>query len=158
MTTQRVITLLGVALTTTLACAGHRRSPACEPLPLEFLTAGPAYPECAVARRAVPTQGARVELAEPPVGSSGCFSAEYDVVVDTTGRLVTSTARLAHTNNPAYADALKRQLNEVRYRPAEKDGQRVQQLVRYKAGVAWVTAVVPRGASRPSSAVQAPRC
>ena len=57
------------------------------------------------------------------------------VVVDSTGLLEPSTARVTATTSPEFAAALIGSLPSVRFRPAELDGRRVRQVVRYDRGV-----------------------
>jgi hypothetical protein len=57
------------------------------------------------------------------------------VLVDSTGRPEPATARVTATTSPEFAAALIGSLASARFRPAELDGRRVRQVVRYDRGV-----------------------
>jgi hypothetical protein len=155
---NRIVVLFGALLVLACASGGAGKVAACEPVPPEFARAGVVYRDCAVSQKAAVTEHVKVDYqALPrPTGTSGCMSAEFDMVVDTAGRPIPGTAKLARTNNQAYATEVGRLLETVRYSPAKKDGQLVQQLVRYKSEAAFMVTVVaaPAGSmpGRPSGA------
>jgi TonB family protein len=57
----------------------------------------------------------------------GLVQAKY--VVDTTGRVDTSTIRIVISNNPRFSESVRTALAEMRFRAAKRAGKRVRQLV-----------------------------
>lgn len=154
--------LLPVVLAALAACATGGR-PSCDPVPQEFLTAGEVYRDCAVDRRAQHISNGKAEFNERTLTPSGCYVAEFEVVLDTLGHPIPPTAKIVRSSNSRFTEAVKMVMAEGRYEPAMKDGRKVQQLVRYKDSMAWVTrsVLVQRGSAPPPpppSSADAPRC
>jgi hypothetical protein len=143
----------------TAACASGGARSRCTPVTGEFLSAGMAYRDCEVTFRAEMSTAPRVS---PPMrmAANTCVSAWYDFIVDTTGHVVEHTAKLIKTNNQPWAEAVKRQLGEARYRPAMKGNKKVQQLVRWKADLPIVVVATSTSgvSARPSVAGNVPNC
>ena len=117
-------------LTFLAACAGASKQQAvCAPVaPLPGVS-GTVYAECAVDTKAKQVQAPQVDLSFFD-NRPGCWTATYDVVVDTAGVPIPITASLVRANDSRYADAVKHKLSSARFIPAKKDGKAVQQLVR----------------------------
>jgi hypothetical protein len=138
-----------------VACAsgsGRSSSAACAPMLSDTLLSGtPVYPECGVSR-AVRAIGQPPRPQYTPPAGQRCIRAVIDVVVNANGLPVPATARVVRATDAAFASAVLATLSAYRYRPAEKDGLPVAQLVRVDH--ALQTVVVPaamRGAPRPRS-------
>ena len=112
--------LVGMATLVVLAaCASGGRS-SCSPVTGEFLAGGPAYRDCEVSLHAEMRTPPRLE---PPLrmeGTVSCYTAWFEFVVDTTGRIIEPTVKLVRTNNKGWAESVQRSFPDVRYRPAEK--------------------------------------
>ena len=65
------------------------------------------------------------DLAE--AGVEGLVRATY--VVDATGRVDTTTIRIISSDHPRFTTSVQAALGEMRFRPAQRRGQRVRQLV-----------------------------
>jgi hypothetical protein len=120
-----------------------------------WLLRGPVYRDCEVDTKA------EVIQPEPlpdysPMGTPrpGCFSAEFEFVVDTLGEPEILTIRPTHSNDRGLEDALRSSIPKVRFTPARLADRRVRQLVVYKRtmGVARVTS------RDPLPPVMPPRC
>ena len=146
-----------VVLALCAACAaGSRSGPGCEPVPAEFrLPDQEVYRGCAVDRTARPVVMPRTLDYMPPANQT-CIRAAIDVVVDSTGRPVSGTARVVRTNDAGFASALLRELEGFRYEPATKDGRPVAQLVRVDRAITAVA--VARGTSPQSARPRRPPC
>src|SRR5688572_1530248 len=102
----------------------------CEPVSA-LKVSGAVYRECAVDTKAKQIAQPNVDMSAFSTDSrGGCWTATFDVVVDTAGVPIASTATLVRANDSRYADAVKAKLTTARFYPAMKDGRRVQQLVR----------------------------
>lgn len=155
--------LAGALVLLVAACASGGRKADCTPVAEEFLSAGEVYRDCAVDRRAQHIANGMVEFNEQPVGPNGCYVAEFEVVLDTLGHPIVHTAKVVRSSNARFTEAVKIAMREGRYEPAMKEGRKVQQLVRYKDTMAWVTksVLVERGSpppSTPPSEAERPRC
>jgi hypothetical protein len=89
--------------------------------------AQPVYRACAVSRVA-----RRQKLVEPEfVAEMGltCAVAKLELLVDAEGRPHPASARVLETNSKAFAAALIESTGRWRFKPAERDAQKVAQLV-----------------------------
>ena len=146
-----------------LGCGARNRSVGqpsakCEAVPAEFsLPEQTVYRDCAVDRRAQLTAVPHVNY-RPSAGQT-CVRARIDVVVDSAGRPRVGTAQIVRGSDPIFAAAVADRLEEMRFEPAVKDGQRVAQLVRLDQAVSLVGVVVPAGTSpRSVRPPRRPRC
>jgi hypothetical protein len=101
--------------------------------------APPVYRDCDVDKPAQLRREGRIDFIPPAgvtrTGPWWCEQAEMTVLVDSTGRPEPATARVTATTSPEFAAALIGSLASARFRPAELDGRRVRQVVRYDRGV-----------------------
>jgi len=75
--------------------------------------------------------------------------AEFRFVVDTSGKVEPAGIEVARTDDRSFSQAVLVTLNELRYRPAMRDGVPVRQLVTYRrtrSVVVTTTTVVSSGA------------
>jgi hypothetical protein len=133
----RIAAVAMIVLVAAACASGGGGKSNCMPVPQALQLAGPVYRDCEVSRRAEPLTLPSIDLPKGSDGSTGCYVAWFDVVVDTAGHILQSTAKQVRTNNQPFAEAVKRALSEVRYTPAEKGAQRVAQLVRFKASIPY---------------------
>jgi TonB-like protein len=115
-----------------LGCAAHTGSrSACAPVPDHFSLAGQTvYRDCGVDRTAKPPDTVP-PLKYTPSGRQSCGHVTVEFVVDTTGKPLRETARVARAADPAFTAAVLNSLDDMRYQPALKDGRPVPQLVRF---------------------------
>ena len=59
-----------------------------------------------------------------------CLNAVLEFVVEVDGQPNAKSARVIKTNDEGFARNLVRRLGRARYRPAERNGEKVRQLVR----------------------------
>lgn len=122
------------------------RSASCDVLARDsvFAATGPVYHECAVDTKAkLVTPGPRPEF-QPPARTT-CYSAEIQFVVNQTGRVEEQTARVLHTNDQRFADAVLATLSAWKYEPAMLGGAPVRQIVETKQKIGEVVVRVPAG-------------
>jgi hypothetical protein len=93
-----------------------------------FARSGPVYRDCEVDRPARLLRDKRPAFDFPR--DRNCAIAELVFVVDTAGIPDTLTAMIDYTDTPEYAVRLLQSLAAWRYRPAERRGALVRQLVR----------------------------
>jgi hypothetical protein len=138
-----------VVITLCSACAARTAQPStCEPVPAEFALVGQTvYRDCDVDRKARSPRGVPRLHFTPSAGQT-CFRAIIDVVVDSTGRPVPETARVARSTDPSFAAAAVNSLEGMRYEPALKDGRPVPQLVRVDLAMIGVRAAGAAGPLR----------
>ncbi|HSA56680.1 MAG TPA: hypothetical protein VLE53_13305 [Gemmatimonadaceae bacterium] len=159
-----------VTLLSALACAsgGTRAAAACESQPADSVYQGsePAWRACAVERPArLLSPGQRINW-QPPGGpalsGTRCFVAQLEFVVDSAGLPEPGTARVVHSNEPGFAQAVLASLPDWRYRPALRAGVPVRQIVSERRTSALVTRIVavPAGSGPPSvpPPTSPPRC
>jgi len=149
--------LLGLALLVALfntPAEAQRRKKCNTALPdSSLLVSGPVYRECDV-DRAASRVGLEPKLSSSstPAGtshSSSCTVAEFRFVVDTSGKVEPAGIEVARTDDRSFSQAVLVTLNELRYRPAMRDGVPVRQLVTYRrtrSVVVTTTTVVSSGA------------
>jgi|ERR1043166_7501651 len=120
-----------------------------------WLLRGPVYRDCEVDKKA------EVIQPEPlpdytPMGTprAGCFSAEFEFVVDTQGEPEVLTIRATHSNDRGLEDALRSSIPNLRFTPALLADHPVRQLFVYKRtmGIRMVTS------RDPLPPVTPPRC
>ena len=63
-------------------------------------------------------------------GKEGKVDATY--VVDTTGRVDTTTVRVLQSDDPRFTESVRTALDEARFRPAKRAGKHVRQLVQQR--------------------------
>lgn len=140
------------AMVCVTACAsGGRKARTCEPVPVEFRITGDVYSECEVDQRAKVVSTARPDFSrlEPlATGSSGCYTAEYLMIVDEKGVPNTRSIKLERTNSQSFADAMMPTLNQMRLEPARKAGVPVKQLFKYKTGLSYTVSRNGTGPAR----------
>jgi TonB family protein len=64
------------------------------------------------------------------MGTEGSVRTLY--VVDTTGRVDTSTIQVMSSDDARFTQSVRAALGDMRFRPARRDGKRVRQLVEQK--------------------------
>jgi TonB family protein len=64
------------------------------------------------------------------IGAEGLVDAIY--VVDTAGRVDTTTIRVVHSDDPRFTESVRTALGQTRFRPALRAGKTVRQLVEQK--------------------------
>jgi hypothetical protein len=64
------------------------------------------------------------------IGVEGLVQALY--VVDTVGRVDTTTIRVVHSDDPRFTASVRTALGEMKFRPAKRAGKTVRQLVEQK--------------------------
>jgi hypothetical protein len=128
---------------------------ACPAVPQEQWLAGQAvYRDCSVDRPARQVASSPIEY--PESGGQTCVRARIEAVVDTSGRVVPSTARIIRSNDPVFAAAVTSSLDTRRFEPAQRNGKAVPQIVHIDEAMELRAVVVrmgdplPRGAGRPS--------
>lgn len=126
-----------------------------------YAAAAPVYRDCAVTTqsRVIPNNVRPDYMPQAPFKE--CYSAELEFVVDVTGAAEQRTAKVAHTNDPAYAESVMALLPRLRFEPGTLDGVPVRQIMTYKQtmGVRRVVVSSNSGAtSAPPSRASAPRC
>jgi hypothetical protein len=155
---NRMTRFLGVVLSVAVAgaCAsgGSRPARGCDMTPLDTIPSrGPTYRECAVDRRAQQLPGGpRPDFRPPSPPHEGCYDAEVEFVVDANGAPVPGSIRVVRTNSSTFAGAVTQVIPAWRYRPAEKDGQPVGQLVREGRMLEVRVVVMPAGGVPPRPA------
>ncbi|MFN2565144.1 MAG: energy transducer TonB [Gemmatimonadaceae bacterium] len=150
LTSLPPLTVAAIALCS--GCAARAAKPAaCEPVPAEFALAGQTvYRDCDVDRKAR-SLGTMARLPYTAASGQTCGRVVVDVVVDSTGRFVQETARVARSTDPSFALAALSTLDAARYEPALKDGRPVPQLVRLEWTYGVTRVSVPAGMT-PASA------
>jgi hypothetical protein len=117
-----------------------------EPPDSSALQTGPVYRDCEVDRPARLRTGDLPVDFTPPAGNPGsgrCYRAEFQFVVDTTGRPEPLTVRPGRSNDRGLEDALRGSLDQLRYEPARLANRRVRQVVIYSRAVAPIVRVSP---------------
>jgi TonB family C-terminal domain len=79
-------------------------------------------------------------------GKEGAVQATY--VVDTTGRVDTTTIRVMQSDDPRFTASVRTALGEMRFRPAKRAGKSVRQLVQQRFRFRVMS---PSQAANPSS-------
>jgi hypothetical protein len=138
---MRAILLMLLAAGTAEAVSGQDVKRACTAqLPRGLSIAGPpVYRDCDVDKPAQVRSEGAIDFA-PPAGTarSGdwwCEKAEVTMLVDSTGKPELASVRVTATTTPEFAAALIGSLASTRFRPAELEGRKVRQLVRYDRGL-----------------------
>ncbi len=148
-------------MTATAASAQAKRRCSGDPPDASLLALGPVYRDCEVDRPAR-MRGADLPLDFVPdqrPGASGCYRAEFQFVVDTTGRPETATMRAAPSNDRGLEEAIRGNLAQVRYEPAIRQGQRVRQVVVYARTMAPLIRVdTDNDQTRPSEVRPSSNC
>lgn len=153
--------VIGVLLATACASAGgpagvRGRASRC---PLEakdsvFLAGGPVYRDCAVDRKAEAIVDVHPDFRPDPM--ERCYSAEIEFVVNENGRPLAETARLVHTTDRRFADAVAATIPRMKFRPAQLGGSPVRQIVDFKSAMQSVVVAVPAGSAPPTQPPMSP--
>ena len=152
-----LVCILTAGLVAALGCAsagggaGARRA-GCELRRTDsvFAAAGPVFRDCAVDGRAsLLVANARIDF-QPPRAVASCYSAEVEFVVDTNGTPEMQTARIVRATDQSFGQAVLTAVAGWRYKPAERDGHRVRQIVEDRRMAQTAVALVAvRGSSPP---------
>ena len=144
------VALLALLLVVAAPLAAQKPKKRCTGEPADSALAargsGPIYRDCEVERPAqLRTLDFPIDF--QPTGSilpsGGCYRAEFQFVVDTTGRPEPSTVRPSPGNDRGLEDAVRPGLSQLRYDPARLAGNRVRQIVLYKRAVEPIVRVNP---------------
>jgi len=131
-----------------------------EPPDSAWFAAGPVYRDCEVDRKA-DLRGGAPRLGFPSgdlVPRKECYRASLDFVVDERGQPEMQTVRPVPGNDRELEDAMRAVLPSLQYRPAEREGVAVRQLVVYATKVA-VSVTATRSGGQPSPiSSRRPRC
>src|SRR5215218_5396816 len=92
-----------------------------------LLFQGPVYRACAVSPAAKLVPSSRQINYRPARPSNTCSSVEFEMVIDTLGRVESPTAHVVRTNDRDWADAVIASLSTWRYEPARLEGKPVRQ-------------------------------
>ena len=151
-----LLLVLAAALTSScITIRGHTppRSAGCQLRASDstLMAGAPLYRECAVDTHATNITRGQGPMARPPGAlHDGCYSAELQFVVDTTGVPEQRTARVLQTNNQSYADAVIATLPSWRYKPALVGGIPVRQIVTEREATAIKVGALTEEATAPS--------
>ncbi|MEO7458354.1 MAG: hypothetical protein ABIY52_18995 [Gemmatimonadaceae bacterium] len=130
---------------------------ALQPKDSVYLGSGAVYRDCAVATKVkLVTNDVHPDFT-PSARGNGCYSAEFEFVVNTNGVIDLATARLLRTNNQQLADATLSMLPRLRYEPATIDGKPVAQITTMKQELITKTVVAAPG-QRPNPGRAGPGC
>ncbi|HEU4786881.1 MAG TPA: energy transducer TonB [Gemmatimonadaceae bacterium] len=126
-----------------------------------FAAAGPVFRDCAVDSRAsLLVANPRIDF-QPPRAVTNCYSAEVEFVVDTNGTPEMQTAGIVRATDQSFGQAVLTAVAGWRYKPAERDGHRVRQIVEDRRMAQTVLVAVPAGSPPPSGPpprTAVPRC
>lgn len=154
--------LLGVALVCASSRVGAQRAERrCADVAIDSSTAGaPIYAACHVDRPARES-GPKPAIAWKPnpgdAGDLGCFRVTFEFVVDTLGVPERGTIRTITTFNPAFTEAVRASLPQLRYTPAVLGGRPVRQRVVYRRSVG-VIGFVSSAQTPTENEPRPPRC
>ncbi|HSQ31104.1 MAG TPA: energy transducer TonB [Gemmatimonadaceae bacterium] len=98
---------------------------------------------------------------QPPRAVTACYSAEVEFVVDTNGTPEMRTARIVRTTDQSFGQAVLTAVASWRYKPAQRDGRRVRQIVEDRRMAQSMIVAVPAGSPPPSGPpprTALPRC
>lgn len=143
----------GMRLVATTSRNGRRGERSSAPSDQPFGPA-PSLPYIAYTMLEVDEVVERYEFSAAPVyppelsarGTEGKVEAAY--VVDTAGRVDTTTIRVMQSDHPRFTESVRSALAETRFRPAKRAGKAVRQLVQQR--FRFKVAPTSRGAGRPS--------
>jgi hypothetical protein len=119
----------------------------------------PLYPACAVDHKAerLPL-GSHPDFRPASMGGMTCYSADIEIVVDSMGRGEAATARVLHTTDRTFADAVMAMVPTWRFTPAMRDNRPVRQIFTTHEMVAVATVAVPIGSTPLPPRQRAPTC
>jgi hypothetical protein len=119
----------------------------------------PLYPACAVDRKAerLPVAG-RPDFRPASMGGMSCYSADIEIVVDSMGRGEGASARVLHTTDRTFADAVMAMVPTWRFIPAMRENRPVRQIFMTHEMVAFATVAVPVGSTPLPPRQRAPTC
>ena len=160
--------ILTAGLVAALGCASAGGGSGARPAGCElrrtdsvFAAIGPVFRDCAVDGRAsLLVANPRIDF-QPPRAVTGCYSAEVEFVVDTNGTPEVQTARIVRTTDQSFGQAVLTAVAGWRYKPAERDGHRVRQIVEDRRMAQTAVVIVPAGSPPPSGPpprTAVPRC
>jgi TonB family protein len=110
---------------------GARRDQPLGPAP--FLSPGKVYTVLQVDQMVERYESSAAPVYPPELsarGTEGQVEATY--VVDTTGRVDTTTIRVTQSDDPRFTESVRVALGETRFRPAKRAGKAVRQLVQQR--------------------------
>ena len=126
-----------------------------------FAATGPVFRDCAVDGKAsLLVANRRIDF-QPPRAVTNCYSAEVEFVVDTNGTPEMQAASIVRTTDQSFGQAVLTAVAGWRYKPAERDGHRVRQIVEDRRMAQSVVAIRPAGSPPPSGPpprTALPRC
>jgi len=159
---RALLVVIVLAVTTSPSAAQQRRGGRCtgDAVDSTTMAMNAVYRDCDVDRTAKVSNTIRPVFQPDQSGlRAGCFRTELEFVVDTTGRPEMGTVKRVSDNSPELTEAVKTALPGLRYEPAQRDGQPVRQIVRYKSSVAVRTVVSSSPGGPPSGAsMRPPNC
>lgn len=154
---MKPILFVALLLCVTASVEAQRGRGSCSGSPVDpAVISGVVYRDCDVDRPARERGGGpRIAWTPSPseAPAGGCFRADFEFVVDSTGAVEPMTIRHVTSNSASFAEAVRASLTGKRYEPARLEENRVRQLVVHRA-TATVRVTTP-GATRTSGL---PRC
>jgi hypothetical protein len=126
-----------------------------------YLARGPVYRDCAVDEKArLTTTNLHPDYQPTGRPDVGCFAAEVEFVVDSTGVPEVETARVVRANSSVFGDAVLAMVRSLRYEPAKIAGARVRQIVSERRTAVVGEVVVPKGSAPPTrgGSTHVPNC
>lgn len=127
-----------------------------------YAATGPVYRDCAVDSKAtLLVANQRIDFQPPPRSATACYSAEVEFVVDANGSPEMQTARIVRSTDQSFGQAVLTAVAGWRYKPAEREGHRVRQIVEDRRMAQSMVVVVPAGSPPPSGPpprTALPRC
>ncbi len=154
--------LVGV-LVVVAACAssGAHADSRCGLTAADSIYAGrmPVYRACGVDHEAtLVSTSVHPDFRPEPGSRVGCFVADLEFVVDTTGRVEPGTTRVVRQNNGEFADAVAAIVSRLRYTPATLYGAPVRQITALTQRLSIVEVLVPAGSPPPRPTTRPPTC
>ena len=158
---QRSVKCMAIwLLTLSLACASHQGA-IHEKCGLRsgdsaFAATGAVFRDCAVDQAVrLSNTSVRPDLSSLPARAA-CTFVELEFVVDSTGKPEPRTARVARSNDRAFADAWLAIVDQWRYEPARRAGVSVRQIVtEHRSAPGTVSGptdvLLPKGSPPPAS-------
>ncbi len=126
-----------------------------------YAATGPVYRDCAVDSKAsLLVANQRIDF-QPPRAATACYSADVEFVVDANGSPEMQTARIVRSTDQSFGQAVLTAVAGWRYKPAEREGHRVRQIVEDRRMAQSVIVAVPAGSPPPSGPpprTALPRC
>ena len=160
--------ILTAGLLVALGCASAGGSPGTRragcglrPSDSVYAATGPVYRDCAVDSKAsLLVTNPRIDF-QPPRAATACYSAEVEFVVDANGAPEMQTARIVRSTDQSFGQAVLTAVSGWRYKPAEREGHRVRQIVEDRRMAQSMVVAVRAGSPPPSGPpprTEVPRC